>query len=71
MKRFLLLAAVGGWVVGGLLLAGCNSGGQSSQDMHSTTSGGNGAFGESPQKPGQYSDQNHSGADRPADTATR
>ena len=62
MKRIILCVASGTLAVGALTLVGCGS---NQSDLppneRGTTAGGNGAFGESPAQPGEYSS-----SDKPA-----
>ena len=55
MKAFISFVALSAIACGALASGGCESMHDSdSSTHHSNTSGGNGAFGESPAKPGSY-----------------
>ena len=60
MKRFLSFVAAATMAVGSLTFAGCESSNMSRPgEREALFGGGNGAFGESPEQPGVYSNESH------------
>jgi hypothetical protein len=55
MKRLLTLAAASLSFAGSFALPGCTSNQPASQEQNQAYGGGNGAFGEDPAQPGEYS----------------
>lgn len=62
MRRVIAIVAGCSLALGSLALTGCESSNQSDlpRDERGTTAGGNGAFGESPARPGDYSSDSSS-----------